>query len=100
MGDRPQKEESMKARGVLMFWIVTLCLCGLSQFIAAQRVEAGNQPRSGSCLSANSPNAVTVHAPKSDASHLSLCDGRALGGNAAQIGQGVTPVPWLVRTTQ
>jgi len=78
----------MRARSGAIQWILGLSLCspiGFTLDASAQQGEAVRLPQASSC--ASSVGAVTVHAPRAGSASLSLCEGRALGGNLAQLSQ-------------
>jgi len=77
----------MSPRGAILMVTLVMGLCGIPKVAAAQRGEVTSQLPSTSCRSANSTGAITVRAPQLGASSLSLCDGRGLGGNLAQMSQ-------------
>jgi Domain of unknown function DUF11/FG-GAP-like repeat/Putative binding domain, N-terminal len=79
----------MKIRAGKIWLTISLALCGLSQIAAAQRIGTANWSAPDACASGNLSGAVTIHAPQSGTPFLNFCDGHALSGNLAQMGQPV-----------
>jgi hypothetical protein len=77
----------MKPREGKMLLVIAMSICGLAQVAAAQAGVAVDRPAASLCASGNSLGMVTVHVAQRGTPYLSLCEGHALGGSLAQLGQ-------------